>query len=97
DHFSLDDHLAALEEHVGRDLFAYVLANDKVDVQFPPHMSVEAVAPEMQLGGTYQFITRDLVDRENPWQHDPRKLAGALMNLFWTARANTTADQSVGL
>ena len=97
DHFSLDDHLAALEEHVGEDLFAYVLANDKVDVQFPPHMRVEAVAPQTQLGGTYQFITRDLVDLENPWQHDPRKLAGALMNLYWTARANTTAGQSVGL
>jgi uncharacterized cofD-like protein len=97
DHFSLDDHLAALEEHVGQDLFAYVLANDKVDVQFPPHMRVEAVEPQTQLGGTYRFITRDLVDLENPWQHDPRKLAGALMNLYWTARANTTAGQSVGL
>ena len=97
DHFSLDDHLAALGEHVGQGLFEYVLANDKVDLQFPPHMHVEAVAPETQLGGTYQFITRDLVDGENPRQHDPRKLAEALLNLYSSARAKTTAEQSVGL
>jgi uncharacterized cofD-like protein len=97
DHFSIDDHLAALGEHVGHDLFEYVLANDKVDLQFPPHMNVEAVAPETQLRGTYQFVKRDLVDRENPWQHDPRKLAEGLLNLYSSARANTFAGQSVGL
>jgi uncharacterized cofD-like protein len=96
DHFSLDDHLAALSEHVGQDLFDYVLANEKVDVQFPPHMKVEAVAPQTQRGGTYQFITRDLVDRENPWQHDPQKLAVALLNLYSSARANTTSGQALG-
>jgi uncharacterized cofD-like protein len=91
DRFSLDDHLAALGEHVGGDLFDYVLANDRVDVQFPPHMKVEAVRPQTELSGSYQFVTRDLVDLENPWQHDPGKLAGALMNLYWTVRARTTA------
>jgi hypothetical protein len=60
-------------------------------------MRVEAVAPQTQLDGTYQFITRDLVDLENPWQHDPRKLAEALMNLYWTARADATAAQGAGL
>jgi uncharacterized cofD-like protein len=92
DHFTLDDHLRALKEHVGQDLFFYVLANDSVKVQFPRHMKVEVVAPSSELGSSYEMIAEDLVDLETPWQHDPQKLAAALMNLYWSVRARAAAD-----
>ncbi len=86
DHFSLDDHLRALEDHVGQGLFTYVLANDNLKVQFPQHLNVEVVSPETIGLESYQFVTTDLVDLENPWQHDPKRLADELMNLYWTVR-----------
>lgn len=91
DHFALDDHLRALEEHVGQDLFAYVLANDNTKVQFPLHMKVDVVAPDSARWEDYRIVTRDLVDLENPWQHDPQKLAEALIDLYWSVRTTVSA------
>lgn len=91
DHFTLDDHLRVLEEHVGQDLFAYVLANDNTKVQFPLHMEVDVVAPDSARWEDYRIVTRDLVDLENPWQHDPQKLADALMDLYWSVRNTASA------
>jgi uncharacterized cofD-like protein len=92
DHFSLDDHLRALEEHVGQGLFTYVLANDNLKVQFPHHLNVEVVSLEtVELEG-YQFVTADLVDLENPWQHDAKRLAEELMNLYWTVRTKAAGN-----
>jgi uncharacterized cofD-like protein len=93
DHFTLDDHLAALEDHIGAGLFTYVLANDNVNVQFPRHLKVEAVAPDLGLGESYSLVTRELVDLENPWQHDPRKLAEALMDLYWTEKSKAPGGE----
>ena len=89
DRFTLDDHLRALEAHVGEGLFSYVLANDNVNVQFPRHLNVEAVAPRTELGNGYQLVKHNLVDLENPWQHDPHRLAEALMNLYWKAKSRS--------
>ncbi len=93
DHFTLDDHLRALEEHVGEGLFTYVLANDHVGLQFPRHMKVEAVAPQSELGERYELLSEDLVDLETPWQHDPQKLAAALLGLYWSVRTKAAPDQ----
>ena len=87
DHFTLDDHLRALQAHVGEGLFSYVLANDHVNLRFPRHLNVEAVAPASELGDGYQLVKRNLVDLENPWQHDPHRLAAALMNLYDKAKS----------
>jgi uncharacterized cofD-like protein len=93
DHFTLDDHLRALEEHVGEGLFTYVLANDHVGLQFPRHMKVETVAPQSELGERYELLSEDLVDLETPWQHDPQKLASALLGLYWSVRTKAAPDQ----
>jgi uncharacterized cofD-like protein len=90
DHFTLDDHIRALEEHTGEGLFSFVLANDNVDLDFPRHMNVEAVSARTELGDRYEVVTRDLVDLENPWQHDPRKLGEALMDLYWTVKSRVS-------
>jgi uncharacterized cofD-like protein len=92
DGYSLDDHLRELEEHVGEGLFTYVLANDNLNVQFPRHLKVDVVTPATERSDSYEFVTVDLVDLENPWQHDPQKLSEALMDLYWRIRAKTTAD-----
>ena len=92
DGYTLDDHLRELEEHVGEGLFTYVLANDNLNVQFPRHLKVDVVPPATERSDSYEFVTVDVVDLENPWQHDPHKLSEALMDLYWRVRAKTTAD-----
>ncbi|NIN66495.1 MAG: uridine diphosphate-N-acetylglucosamine-binding protein YvcK [Anaerolineae bacterium] len=92
DGYTLDDHLRELEEHVGEGLFTYVLANDNLNVQFPRHLKVDVVTPATKRSDSYEFVTADLVDLENPWQHDPQKLSEALMDLYWRVSAKTTAD-----
>lgn len=92
DHFNLDDHLRALEEHVGQGMFSYVLANDNLKIQFPRHMNVEVVPPETGEPERYHFFTADLVDLEIPWQHDPKKLADELMSLYWAIRTKADGD-----
>jgi uncharacterized cofD-like protein len=92
DHFTLDDHLRALEDHVGKGLFQYVLANNKLAGQLPPHMKVEQVPPDTELGDSYTLVKRNLVDLENPWQHDPQRLAEALMDLYWTVKSKVPQE-----
>jgi len=92
DHFTLDDHLRALEDHVGKGLFEYVLANDNLGVQLPAHMKAEQVAPDSDLGDSYAVVKGNIVDLENPWQHDPHRLAEALMHLYWAAKSRVPQE-----
>lgn len=81
DSYSCYDHVRALEEHVGEDLFDIVICNDNY---------------EARLGGDSQWVladpasrrdrrlyTADLVDVEQPWRHDSVKLAQVLMDLYY--------------
>ncbi|HIQ06366.1 MAG TPA: YvcK family protein, partial [Anaerolineae bacterium] len=82
DGFDVAAHVAALQRHVGRDLFPLVLANNNTDVPVPEGAWVEWVRPPAVLDGSYTLITEDLVDRIQPWRHDSQRLAAALMSLL---------------
>jgi len=82
DGYDVAAHVAALERHVGPGLFDYVLANDCFDIPLPSHLPREGLVtlgPEAMQG--YRLVAADLVDRTNPWRHDSRKLAAAVMEL----------------
>ncbi len=85
DGYDVVAHVAALERHIGLGLFDYLLANNRFDMLLPDHLSPEklvALGPEPIQG--YRFVAADLVDLNNPWRHDPRKLATAVMELCET-------------
>ncbi len=84
DHFQVSDHLRALEEHVGK-IFYQVLVNDNLEVG-ASHPGVESVPPPTEEQPGYRFVKADLVDRENPWRHDPQRLARCLMDLYYRER-----------
>ena len=83
--YTAADHVSALEEHVGRSLFPVVLANDNLCPETPLAGELEGgsgfdmVLPEMPPDAEYRVVTADLVDRVQPWRHDSRRLAQALM------------------
>jgi len=80
DGFSVGDHMEAIQGHVGRDVFHYVLANDNFDVGLNPN--TELVPLNYDAEGSYQVIPADLIDPHTPWRHDPQKLARHLMDFY---------------
>jgi uncharacterized cofD-like protein len=95
DGFSVADHVAALEAHIGRDMFDTVLANNN----FPTKNAGEnthyvKVDPEA-IAESYKVSLTDLTDENRPWRHDPDKLAQALLALYHEATQTvpTSLDQ----
>lgn len=85
DNFTVKDHVAALLRHLPENPFHFVLANDKVGAALPAHWHVNQVSPtgeDLKLAGT-ELVQADVVDPKNPLRHDPKKLAQALMRLFY--------------
>jgi uncharacterized cofD-like protein len=81
DGYSVGDHVAALERHVGSRLFPVVLANDNFQEAGPLPSGVEPVRLEEPLKSAYTLHAVDLVDANHPWRHDSEKLAKVLMQL----------------
>jgi uncharacterized cofD-like protein len=81
--YDVNSHVIALASHVGPDLFPTVLANDVFTGSPPPGPGVDWTRlPDRGAPLEYNLITRDLIDHEYPWRHDPEKLAAALMELI---------------
>ncbi|MFN2269757.1 MAG: uridine diphosphate-N-acetylglucosamine-binding protein YvcK [Anaerolineae bacterium] len=83
--YTAGDHVAALETHVGKDLFQLVLVNDnlRVNLDSPGIEMVKADFPaDLTPNADYQVLRADLVDQAQPWRHDSNKLALTLLRLL---------------
>lgn len=82
--FTTEDHVLALERHIGRNAFDAVLANNKYsDKNKGEHTRyVRPAADHSAVQQRYQMLWTDLCDEERPWRHDPAKLAQALFDLY---------------
>lgn len=81
DRFSVEDHLRALEQHVGPGIADYVLVNSQ-PVTPPADANYQMVTIREALPPNYIPLTAELVDAERPWRHDSHKLARALFEAF---------------
>ncbi len=86
DGFGVGDHIEALQRHVGRDVFHYVLVNDNFNVKLNPN--TELVSLDCEAGEGYQVMSADVIDLQKPWRHDPQKLARSLMNFYHSQRGS---------
>ncbi|MEW6401702.1 MAG: uridine diphosphate-N-acetylglucosamine-binding protein YvcK [Chloroflexota bacterium] len=80
DAYSCYDHVRALEEHVGEDLFDIVLCNDKYIGTLDP--SSQFVRVDERTLADSRVYTADLVNDDNPWRHDSAKLSEVIINLY---------------
>ncbi|MCX6017028.1 MAG: YvcK family protein [Chloroflexi bacterium] len=82
DHFTLADHIDAIERHIGRDVVDYVLVNNHAVPTFTPPVGVEMVqaGSELTQGGMH-LLCADLVSDSEPWRHNSAKLATAIMEI----------------
>lgn len=93
DGFTVLDHLQALEQHVGRPLFDAVLVHEGP----APALRVEwgVSRPAVQRAALeargYQVIGADLVSRDRPTRHEPKKLARAVLH----AQARLSRNESI--
>jgi uncharacterized cofD-like protein len=82
DGYTVSDHIAGLEAHVGAGLFPTVLVNTNLGVDIDAHLDIELVAMDFAPRTPYRLIAADLVDCAHPWRHDSDKLARAVLVLL---------------
>lgn len=83
DQFSLEDHVSALEKHIGKGIVDFVIVNNHVKDSFEPPVGVTIVQPAAHIQtSSAQMVLVDVVDDATPWRHDATKLAEAVLNLL---------------
>jgi len=80
DGFTCDDHIKAIEKHVGGRLFDLVICNNQFDGHLPSQS--DWVMPGDNFHKQYPVYCTSLVDKSNTWRHDPSRLAQVVMDLF---------------
>jgi len=88
--FKCGDHLRALEEHVGGDLFELIVCNNCFTGEL--REGVNWVIPEDDLEADYPVYFADLTEEEQPWHHDADKLAHVLIELLLRRTGPLTDD-----
>jgi uncharacterized cofD-like protein len=84
--YTLHDHMAAIERHVGRNVFTHMLVNDNLAPSLPAGYSIKLLAPDGEHNG-YEVVSADVIDSLKPWRHDSKKLAKAIDNFMNATRA----------
>src|SRR5881396_1998705 len=82
DSFGVADHVAAIEDHVGKGVINYVLANDNVTDVIPQAEKATPVRVITPINNGLRLVTSDVVAEENRYHHDSTKLAEAIMRIY---------------
>jgi 2-phospho-L-lactate transferase/gluconeogenesis factor (CofD/UPF0052 family) len=92
DGFSCGDHVNTIEKHIGGTIFDMVIVNNKMTTSLPK--GIEWVQPDPDLEQRYALYKADLVDDENPWRHDSKKLGQIVMDLYYERTGPLVAHES---
>lgn len=80
DMFTVYDHVRALEEHVGDNLFDIILCNDNYQGQLSEDS--QWVRVDEKILSDARLHCADLIDENQPWRHDSAKLAKKLIEIL---------------
>ena len=83
DSYSVVDHVAAIERHVGKGLFDVIVANDHLPT-LPADANYVFVQPEYPNGRVQaaKLYTAPLTDPKRPWRHDSERLGQVIADLL---------------
>ncbi len=89
--FTVSEHLDAIQDHVGSNLFDYVVVNSNVTPPLPDsarRAGVSRVSFDRQRAQQYpvRYILADVVSTAISSHHDPDKLARVVMKRIWHER-----------
>jgi uncharacterized cofD-like protein len=82
DGFSVADHVAAIEDHVGKGVINHVLANDNVTGVVPKAEQSKPVPLDSQINNGIRLVAADVISEENYYHHDSTKLAEAVLRIY---------------
>jgi uncharacterized cofD-like protein len=87
--FSVADHVMALERYLGKGVLHTVLANNATPTLNAGVNTtyVDLAPPGHEITQRYQVCYVDLTDPDQPWRHDPQKLAQAILSLYDAERS----------
>jgi uncharacterized cofD-like protein len=83
DGFSLAQHVDAIEEHVGGHLLRWVVVNNNLRGTLPNADLSQPVAVDSLLENGIRLVKADVVSERNRYHHDSRKLAQAMMRIYY--------------
>jgi len=84
--YGVDDYLRVIREHVGANLFDFVLVNSNVSHTPTGGQSQVIFRPaDSNKHPEVRFIAADVVNVKLPSHHDPEKLARTIMRKVWQA------------
>ena len=91
DHFSVQDHVRVIGDHIGGLPFDAVVANNNSKARLPRGWNSEPVRVEhtrdkSDTAHTLRIIEADIVDTGNRYRHDSAKLADAIMTAYHEGR-----------
>ena len=81
DGYTVEDHVRAIEQHVGPGLIDVVVANSNLTIPRGGWDKLEWVRPVYRLQHRMPIIFEDLTDPASPWRHHPDRLARCLLDL----------------
>lgn len=83
DGFDVSHHVAAIEEHIGRNLLQRVVVNDNLHGTLPNADLSQPVVLDSLLENGIRLVRTDVVSESNRYHHDSKKLARTLMRLYY--------------
>jgi uncharacterized cofD-like protein len=78
--YSVEDHITALNDHVGATIFDIVVINNNFEGQL--QSSSDWVKTNQETESEYPVYRSNLVDHVQPWRHDSSKLARVIIDLY---------------
>jgi len=78
--FTCADHIQAIDDHVGKNLFDLVIQNNHCSGKLLDGMQWVTLSDDARIN--YPMYMVDLIDDIEPWHHDSKKLASVLMDLY---------------
>ncbi len=80
DGYSCMDHVRTLEKHLNGRLFDLVICNHRYEGHLPGNIDWVKIDPELE--ENYAVYRGDLIDDENPWRHNPARLAKVINDIY---------------
>lgn len=77
--FCASEHIQTIEKHIGPNFFDIVVVNNKFEGRL---QNSEWVRLDEEINQRPDAYKAALIDKENPWRHDKRKLASAIVDLY---------------
>jgi uncharacterized cofD-like protein len=94
DAFSVSDHYATLRQHLKVAPFDFVLANSNTEAVLPEEWHSEPVRVDRTNLDGARVVKADVVAEENRYRHDSKKLADALIRVYYERNQMAEAESA---